>query len=295
MAPRTTYSLRFVSSLFLLMTLASTSAWAQDDQPFNCTVSLNEMRYDLTALAGERTVSRERGTPPTKMRDAVRFNLCEDLKKQDDVADEDQCPLETRACLTKTNIKSGKADQIISVIPLANRTRSAIELSSLSSPNKGLSLTFQGYSYPSSTTEDPVPQSFTVHVLCSTDAHDPKFVSYDGKELRVDWSAPAGCEFSAGPPGNDEPSGGESGGEKEVESVGSGIGYFFLLLFLAFVTYFALGAYYNYSTYGASGMDLIPHRDFWREVPYMLQDVVSHLCSAIRPRHTSSRGGYIAV
>ena len=36
------------------------------------------------------------------------------------------------------------------------------------------------------------------------------------------------------------------------------------------------------------------HRDFWREVPYMLRDVVSHLCSTVRPRQ-SSRGGYIAV
>lgn len=27
---------------------------------------------------------------------------------------------------------------------------------------------------------------------------------------------------------------------------------------LAFVAYFGLGAYYNYSTYGASGVDLIP-------------------------------------
>lgn len=30
-------------------------------------------------------------------------------------------------------------------------------------------------------------------------------------------------------------------------------------LLLAFVAYFALGAYYNYSTYGASGIDLIPY------------------------------------
>lgn len=29
-------------------------------------------------------------------------------------------------------------------------------------------------------------------------------------------------------------------------------------LFLAFIGYFALGAYYNYSTYGATGADLIP-------------------------------------
>ena len=27
---------------------------------------------------------------------------------------------------------------------------------------------------------------------------------------------------------------------------------------LAFIAYFGIGAYYNYSTYGARGMDLIP-------------------------------------
>jgi hypothetical protein len=29
-------------------------------------------------------------------------------------------------------------------------------------------------------------------------------------------------------------------------------------LLLAFAAYFGLGAYYNYSTYGATGLDLIP-------------------------------------
>lgn len=37
------------------------------------------------------------------------------------------------------------------------------------------------------------------------------------------------------------------------------------------------------------------HRDFWKEVPYMLSDVVSHLCSSVRPRRAAARGGYIAV
>jgi hypothetical protein len=88
-----------------------------------------------------------------------------------------------------------------------------------------------------------------------------------------------------------------------------------LRLFIALAGYFALGAYYNYTTYGATGVDLIPcvsplllvalilkaliigcrHRDFWREVPYMLRDVVSHLCSSFQSRHSTGRGGYIAV
>lgn len=39
---------------------------------------------------------------------------------------------------------------------------------------------------------------------------------------------------------------------------------------------------------------LLRHRDFWQEMPYMLKDVISHLCSSTHPRR-SSRGGYVAV
>jgi hypothetical protein len=115
--------------------------------------------------------------------------------------------------------------------------------------------------------------------------------------LSVEWSHAAGCGF-IGDEDDDESSGGGSddkdkGGKQE--RVGSGIGWFFLVLLLAFIAYFALGAYYNYTTYGASGVDLIPHRDFWQEVPYMARDVISHLCSSVRPRRSSARGGYLAV
>ncbi|CAL1707204.1 unnamed protein product [Somion occarium] len=285
-----------VSSLALLLSSVVTLVLAQDNEkPFDCYVNVGELKYDLHSIGGEHIVSRERESPPTKYKDAVRFNLCEDLKQQDGVASEDQCPSGIRACLTKTNLKGQDGGRITSVVPLANAAASAVETSALSSP-KGLQLTIKGPSYPTSTSPEPVPQSFTLKLLCATETSDPQFSSYDGKNVLVEWSAPAGCGFS-GSPNDKEPSGGDEkgGDEKEEETVGSGIGYFFLLLLIAFVAYFALGAYYNYSTYGATGADLIPHRDFWREVPYMLRDVVSHLCSAVRPRRTANRGGYIAV
>jgi len=40
------------------------------------------------------------------------------------------------------------------------------------------------------------------------------------------------------------------------------------------VAYFALGAYHNYSTYGATGWDMIPHRDMWRDLPWVVSDLV---------------------
>lgn len=44
-------------------------------------------------------------------------------------------------------------------------------------------------------------------------------------------------------------------------------------LICAIVAYFVLGSYYNYSQYGASGLDMIPHRDLWRDVPYIVGDL----------------------
>ncbi|KAI0339763.1 hypothetical protein BDW22DRAFT_1421951 [Trametopsis cervina] len=285
---------RYFKLSVLLLLLSTQHVYAQD--VFDCHITAGDFKYDLTALKGERTVSRERDTPPTKFRDSVTFNLCEDLKRVDGVSDKEQCPSETRACLTKTNIKENEPDRITTVIQLARPQNDSLKyqiLSCMNSPKKGISLTFTGSPYPDPATSEQISQTFNVNVHCDTETSNPAFKSYDGKALWVEWSAPAGCGMGGTP--EDTPDTTPDPGSEQPRSVGSGIGYFFLLLLLAFAAYFGLGAYYNYSTYGATGMDLIPHRDFWREVPYMLRDVVSHLCSTVRPRHTTTRGGYIAV
>ncbi|RPD54754.1 hypothetical protein L226DRAFT_534876 [Lentinus tigrinus ALCF2SS1-7] len=292
-------ALRHPVSRIVLLTLVSALAAAaqDDDKPFDCHITLGNINYDLTSLAGEHTVSRELQLPPSTIEDKVTFNLCEDLTHKSEVPDDDQCPSGTRACLIRTSRKGDKDSQVISVIPLANSSASAVTYKHVVSP-KGVQLTYAGASYPSSIGAEPTPQHFNLELLCDTETSAVEFRSYDGKDLWLAWKAPAGCELGVPPDEDtknpDEGGGDGSGGDKE-ERVGSGIGYFFLLFFLAFAAYFALGAYYNYSTYGATGADLIPHRDFWREVPYMLRDLFSHICSAVRPRQSASRGGYIAV
>lgn len=224
------------------------------------------------------------------MMDTLRFNICEALSPLEGVDASEQCSSGTLACLSKVNIKQGEPDRVIAVIPMAHESELQAEYTELSSP-RGVKMTLHGPSYPSSTTPDPIPQIFVLNLLCATETSDPEFKSYDGTQVLVEWSAPSGCDF-----GSEDPSeGGDDTPENETEAVGSGMGWFFLLFFVMFGGYFALGAYYNYTTYGATGADLIPHRDFWREVPYMLRDVVSHLCSSFQSRHTSSRGGYISV
>ncbi|KAH9485376.1 Autophagy-related protein 27 [Psilocybe cubensis] len=250
--------------------------------------------FDLTSLGGVRTVTRTRDTPPTKVVDSLRFDLCEELKLQDGVSEHDQCPPGTRACLTKINQRTGEQDRIVAVIPMA-QSANLEPISSANSSPKYLSLVFHGAEYPAPPLSMPVRQSLNLTILCNPqETSEPKFIAYDGSRLDLEWTAPAGCPFKE----EEEDKGGGGDNKEEPtqpENVGSGIGWFFLVILLAFIAYFGLGAYYNYSTYGARGLDLIPHRDFWKEVPYMLSDVASHLCSNVRPRRTSSRGGYVAV
>lgn len=130
-------------------------------------------------------------------------------------------------------------------------------------PNKGLNIIYHGNPYPSLPSADPISQSFNLTLHCATELSPIDFQSYDGISLNLEWSTPAGCEFKGtdDTPQDDDTGGGDSDsgdGEKEPESVGSGVGWFLLVLLLAFLGYFALGAYYNYTTYGATGMDLIP-------------------------------------
>ncbi|KAI0256035.1 autophagy-related protein 27 [Lactifluus subvellereus] len=276
---------REVSSIWLLLLFISATSSQPDAE---CHISIGDNKYDFSALAGDHTVSRTRSLPPTSMTDTLRFNICKELSPLEDVDSSDQCSSGTWVCLSKTNTKKGESDRVVAVIPMAHKSELRAEYNALQSP-RGVEMTLHGPPYPSSTSSEPTPQVFVLNLFCATEMSEPEFKSYDGNRAVVEWSAPSGCNFGA------PTEGGEKTPEKDVEAVGSGIGWFFLLLLIAFASYFALGAYYNYTTYGATGVDLIPHRDFWREVPYMLRDVVSHLCSSFQSRHSSNRGGYISV
>lgn len=50
------------------------------------------------------------------------------------------------------------------------------------------------------------------------------------------------------------------------------------------------GMFYNHQQYSARGWDLVPHRDFWRELPTLGSDLVHHISSNVKGG--GSRGGY---
>ena len=77
---------------------------------------------------------------------------------------------------------------------------------------------------------------------------------------------------------------------------------FFSSLFWVIITvvglYLGIGVWYNYTHYGSNGWDLLPHRDFWREVPYMAQDAFRHIRRTINEPLSgqgTGRAGYEPV
>ncbi|KAG9221108.1 hypothetical protein CCMSSC00406_0005453 [Pleurotus cornucopiae] len=247
--------------LFALIHLYTALLALAADGPFDCHPTVGPAKYDLTSLKGEHTMSRTREMPPSSMEDIVTFDLCSEIQKKDGVPDIDQCPSGTQFCLTQVNKKADAGDdRVVAVIPIAQISTLNPDITDITSPSKGLSITLHGSEYPHPTNTTPTAQSMHLTLLCDPDhTGDPKFISYDGTRLEIEWSSSAGCPFSDDKHEDNKGGDGDSEPDKGAEeSVGSGIGWFFLVLLLAFVAYFGVGAYYNYSTYGARGADLIP-------------------------------------
>lgn len=65
-------------------------------------------------------------------------------------------------------------------------------------------------------------------------------------------------------------------------------------MFILAGVYFVAGAAYNYKVYNARGLDLIPHRDFWLDLPYHVRNLFAQVVDMIMSRRRGS-GGYVAV
>jgi hypothetical protein len=89
---------------------------------------------------------------------------------------------------------------------------------------KALSLQLHGATYSDSS----IQQSLNLTLFCDPDkTSEPDFIAYDGTRLDIEWHAPAACAFKEAP--TDDKEGGHDPVPGESRSVGSGIGWFFLV------------------------------------------------------------------
>ena len=78
---------RTASLLWFLLLLISGASSQPDAE---CHLEVNDYKYDLSALKGDKSISRTRSLPPTTMTDTLRFNICNELSSIEGVGSADQ-------------------------------------------------------------------------------------------------------------------------------------------------------------------------------------------------------------
>ncbi|KAF8933179.1 hypothetical protein BGZ58_006522 [Dissophora ornata] len=73
-----------------------------------------------------------------------------------------------------------------------------------------------------------------------------------------------------------------------------GFSIFLTVLAVFGLVYVVAGAVYKHKVYHATGLDLLPNIDFWRDFPGLVMDVTRHVWESVTGRHTSGHG-YVSV
>ncbi|GAA5835926.1 hypothetical protein JCM11251_006604 [Rhodosporidiobolus azoricus] len=263
---------------------------------FDCTgLSIGSTSFDLTKLAGVREWEDHRHTPPTVTKTRYQISLCSPLPEPSSSAPEDDCPSGTRLCQKTFSSRSGLDDRLISVVPVAGEIGSgdlsprAVALDG-TKPEEAWTLELAGGSY------NEAAQKARIEMRCDPKATEngPTTGSYDAKSgvLQLQWITAAACAASSdggekSPPATPGPDQGTPSPGKDKSSGMGFFGWFFTLLFLGFIAYLGIGMWQNYTQYGATGWDAIPHRDMWRDLPHVVGDLFKG--------RGSSRNGYSAL
>ncbi|EGG07295.1 uncharacterized protein MELLADRAFT_105799 [Melampsora larici-populina 98AG31] len=277
-----------LSLAFKLISILSMVQISQSGSPFtrqsplewsDCKFTSEDgARYDFTSLIPQSSwplnITTDRSTPPTLTIETLLISLCTELKPV-----EEGCPAGTTVCLSifnESGEKGGTDRRLISRIPIAGPSRPVVQGGGLSNRDP-IRLTIAGGTY------NGVQQSTVFNFACATSAAAPRQpkTQYDTSKgfLTIDWPTPLACASASGSPVGTPT--GSSGW----------FGSFVTFIIFIFIAYFLIGIWLNYNKYGGNGWDLIPHQDFWRELPRM----ISELFRSRRGNGSASRAGYSAI
>lgn len=305
MPERRNLGLLAASLLLLIQQTSSVSAAKQTLSPFDCSnvAVSSKQSFDLSKITYPIRTSNQESTPPSETKTTIDIDLCKPLEADPNHDDKDQCPRGTRICITIETIKDDKTI-VTQAIPVAysgesggSKIEAKVEWGEeLEGGEKSIELQLPGAKYAGR--EQKAELELVCDPKADADSH-PTARSYDRADgkLKLRWPTKFACSSAASKPGNGgSPSkGGDDSDKRKDGSSGSdtsdrGWGFFswlFFLLFVGFIAYMGLGMYSNYNNYGASGWDLVPHKDFWRESPYIARDAATHVWQTV----SGNRGG----
>ncbi|SNX84877.1 uncharacterized protein MEPE_03586 [Melanopsichium pennsylvanicum] len=299
------FALLAASLLLIVSQQSDAIAAKQKLSPFDCSnvAVSSKQSFDLSKISYPIRTSNQESTPPSETKTTIDIDLCKPLDADPNRDEKDQCPRGTRICITIETIKDDKTI-VTQAIPVAysgesggSKIDAKVEWGEeLEGGEKSIELTLQGATYAGR------EQKSEVELVCDSkaeaDSH-PTARSYDRADgkLKLRWPTKFACSSAANKPQDGEsPSKGgkEDNDEKDSDSSREdeegGWGFFswlFFLLCVGFAGYMGVGMYNNYNNYGASGWDLVPHKDFWRESPYLARDAASHVWQTV----SGNRGG----
>ncbi|KAI8575610.1 hypothetical protein K450DRAFT_260903 [Umbelopsis ramanniana AG] len=317
-------SLIIAATLFAAVTSAAPDFCTPGYQP----IQDSNLKLDLTKLSSPEgfQIITEASTPPTTTKTEVKINLCGPLN-QPEGANQDYCRTGAYVCRRVINVKDGN-ERVTEVQEIAGEIEGSVLDSSLTLPENEKDLSKNGVQYVITLKGGKVldtPQSTKITMECDANGDKnadppvkPTVNSYTNGVLDLYWKTPFACATTEQIPSQPDNGGDGNSGNGGGGGGMSGAGIFFLIVGILVALYFIGGAFYNYKQYNARGLDLIPHRDFWLDLPYLIkvslagiyeigrmptnkesflyypQDLFSHLMESISSRRRAG-DGYVSV
>ncbi|KAI8060697.1 autophagy-related protein 27 [Gongronella butleri] len=252
-----------------------------------------DYQIDLSKLNKEVQLTQEADTHPSKTSNQWQINVCDALPAR---KDENDCDTGTYICHRLVYIKNSE-EYVAVVQSIAGDFKdSAInanfqligDRTDLSQAGTQFSLVLNG-----GRNEQGQAQSASITLECdpaqdrNAEPSTPALISYQNNVLTLHWKTVHACGYlpSQEPPPN-------SGNDSSASS--SGFWRFLKIIFYLGLIYFVGGAIYNRIVYNARGQDLIIHRDFWLDLPFVIKDHVSRGIDALSSRRRGG-SGYVAV
>ncbi|KAI8393837.1 autophagy-related protein 27 [Radiomyces spectabilis] len=292
---------------------------AKDYQP----VAKSDWRLDLSALDTEYDLFHNESTPPTVTSAHVQLNICNELKQPEN-PNEDDCDKGVYICRRIINIKQGE-ERVEQVQNIAGAFQNSAMPAQFKTIDTEQDLTKTGTEFSlvlGGGQWNNQAQSAQILLECdesqdrNAQPSKPTIISYQNNVLSIQWKTVFACAYKKeqkSPTDDDKPDDHKDtpdDGRKDKdqqpkpgEDVGTEAGgiswmaIFFMILIIMALTYMAAGAFYNYRTYNARGLDLLPHRDFWLDLPYLIKDLISHMMDSFSTHRRSGGGGgaYVSV
>ncbi|KAG2220054.1 hypothetical protein INT45_007298, partial [Circinella minor] len=251
------------------------------------------------------TISQDEQTPPSTTTNEVKINICDELPTPDKTEAKDFC--DKGAYICRRSIVKRDDQKIIHQIQtvagefekdkLNPSFKAADDNQDFTQSGSKIILSLNGGKYNNQGQSAQVTFECDASQQRNDNPSEPTLTSYQGNVMSLNWKTVFACGIKEGdapstpPPA--PPSDGNEGSGDTNEGM-SGAGVFFTIVFVLLGIYFIGGAFYNFKMYNARGLDLIPHRDFWLDLPYLIKDLISHLIDSIMS-HRRGSGGYVSV